>query len=112
MDKEDVAYIYNHLLLNHKKVKQKISICNGWNGMVISYVKLVRQRKEKYGMIPLYVGSKNITNRLRYRELVVTSREEKVEEGQDQIGEQTIKRNKLLCYYIKNKLQGYTTPRI
>ena len=49
MDKEDVVYIYNAVLLgNQKKMKScHLQLC-GWNWRVLCFVKLVREREISY----------------------------------------------------------------
>ena len=47
MDKEDVVYIYNGILLSHKKGKHS-TICRNMVGLSYSEVK---KKKNKYGIL-------------------------------------------------------------
>lgn len=64
MDKEDVVYIDNGVLLSHKK-EWNLAICNNMDGPREYYAKCLSQ-KDKYHMIsPVYQIFKNETKRNR-----------------------------------------------
>ena len=56
MDKEDVVYIYNGILLSHKK-EQNHAICSNRMDLEIIILSEVSQKeKDKYHMISLICG--------------------------------------------------------
>ena len=62
MDKEDVIYIYNEILLSHKK-EWKLAICNNMNGAREYYAKRnksVREKQIPYGFAHMW----NLKNKI------------------------------------------------
>ena len=59
MDEEDVVYIYNEILLSHKK-EQNFAIYSYMDGLRGHYAKYVRQRKTNIILYHLYVESKKV----------------------------------------------------
>ena len=109
MDKEDVMYIYNGILLSHKK-EWSFAICNNLDGLVGYYAKWNNSDKERQILynITLYVESKKIqqnTNRLTDIEnkLVVTSGEREERRGIIRVGDWEVQ----TTMYEINKQQGY-----
>ena len=69
MDKEDVVYIHNVILLSHKKENEIIPFAATWMDLEIIILSEVSQtEKDKYHMISLICGIlKNDTNELVYK---------------------------------------------
>ena len=55
MDKEDVVYIYNGVLLNHQK-ELNLSVFNDMELVYITLSKLSQSEKDKYHMISIKCG--------------------------------------------------------
>ena len=55
MNREEVAYIYNGILLSHQK-EWNLAICNNMDGARMYYAKLNKWEKDKYHMISLICG--------------------------------------------------------
>ena len=55
MDKEDVAYMYNGILLGDEK-EWNLAICNNVDGTGVYYAKRNKSVSEKYHMISLMCG--------------------------------------------------------
>ena len=53
MDKEDVEYLYNEILLSHKK---NLAICNNMDGSREYHAKWNKSEKDKHRMIELICG--------------------------------------------------------
>ena len=67
MDKEDVAHIYNGILLSHKK-NEVNAICSNMDGPRDYHIKWSQREKDKYRIISLICGKlKNDTNELIYK---------------------------------------------
>ena len=57
MDKEDVVYIHNAVLLSHKK-EWNIAICNNITGPIRYHTKLSKTEKDKIIWYHFYMESK------------------------------------------------------
>ena len=55
-DKEDVVYIYNGVLLSHKKKEWNNDICSNMDGPRDYHIKWSKSEKDKYHMISLTCG--------------------------------------------------------
>ena len=55
MDKEDMVYIYNGILLSHR-IEQNYAICSNMDGPRDYHIKWSQSDKDKYHMISLICG--------------------------------------------------------
>ena len=55
MDKEDVIYLYNGILLSHKK-EWNNAICSDMDGPEYCHIEWSKSEKDKYHMISLICG--------------------------------------------------------
>ena len=58
MDKEEVVYTHNEILLSHQK-EWNFAICNDVDGARVYYAKQNKSDKEKYHMISLMWNLRN-----------------------------------------------------
>ena len=62
MDKEDVVYIYNGILLSHKKKNEILPFAAMWMDLEGIMLSEIRQRKTNTVCYHLYVESKKTTH--------------------------------------------------
>ena len=67
MDKEDVVYIYNGILLGNEK-EGNPAICNNMDGTTVYYAKLNKSEKDKYHIFTHMWNLRNKTDEHRGRE--------------------------------------------
>ena len=56
MDKEDMVYIHNGILLSHKK-EWNFAICSNMDGLAGYYAKWNKSEKNKYFILSLICGT-------------------------------------------------------